>query len=116
MGVRDRLHRFGIAQLILMLSLLPMLLLFIAIFTFLLSARLDDLERMQRERGELLAKQLAVASEFAVLTGNQTQLRELLSRTATSSSRAAASAAAARRATSRTRSSSAGRTASRSAS
>jgi signal transduction histidine kinase len=82
MGVKRRLHKLSIAQHILLLSLMPMLLLFIAIFLFLLSARLDDLEKIQRDRGELLAQQLSVASEFAVLTGNQPQLRDLLSRTA----------------------------------
>jgi len=82
MGVKQRLHQLSIAQHILLLSLMPMMLLFVAIFLFLLSARLDDLEKMQRDRGELLVNQLAVASEFAVLTGNQDQLRDLLSRTA----------------------------------
>ena len=82
MGVKKRLYRLSIAQHILLLSLMPMMLLFIAIFSFLLSARLDDLEKMQRDRGELLVRQLAVASEFAVLTGNQNQLRDLLTRTA----------------------------------
>ncbi len=82
MGVKRRLHQLSIAQHILLLSLMPMMLLFIAIFLFLLSARLDDLEKMQKDRGELLVQQLAVASEFAVLTGNRAQLRDLLSRTA----------------------------------
>jgi signal transduction histidine kinase len=75
-------HRLSITQHILVLSLTPMLLLFLAIFSFLLSARLDDLAGMQQERGQLLAKQLAVASEFAVLTGDRNQLRGLLARSA----------------------------------
>src|SRR5690606_22584552 len=45
-------------------------------------ARLEDLAAMQQQRGQLLAKQLAVASEFAVLTGNQPQLQALIERSA----------------------------------
>lgn len=82
MSVRKRWRRLSITQQILLLSIIPMLVLFIAIFSFLLSARLQDLEGMQQERGQLLVKQLAVASEFAVLTGNQQQLNALLQRSA----------------------------------
>lgn len=73
-------RNLSITQQILVLSALPMLLLFIAVFSFLLSARLDELEKTQQQRGELLVQQLAVASEFAVLTGNHTQLQALLER------------------------------------
>lgn len=82
MTVRQRWQQLSIAQQILLLSTIPMLVLFVAIFSFLLAARLADQENMQREHGELLAKQLAVASEFAVLTGNQEQLQALLLRSA----------------------------------
>jgi len=80
MTVKQRWQELSIAQQILLLSTIPMLVLFIAIFSFLLAARLADQETMQREHGELLAKQLAVASEFSVLTGNREQLQALLSR------------------------------------
>jgi signal transduction histidine kinase len=60
-----------------------MLVLNIIVFSFLLGSRLDNEEQMQQEHGRLLAKQLAVASEFAVLTGNRGQLQALLQRSAT---------------------------------
>ena len=80
MGVKSRWKKLKIAQQIVLLSTLPMLALYIVIFVFLLMARLDDQVKMQQEHGKLLAKQLAVASEFSVLTGNEPQLRSLLSR------------------------------------
>jgi signal transduction histidine kinase/CheY-like chemotaxis protein len=80
MAVKARWRTLKIAQQIVLLSTLPMLALYIIIFSFLLNARLNDQEQMQQEHGNLLVKQLAVASEFAVLTGNQEQLRTLLMR------------------------------------
>lgn len=80
MAVKQRWQKLSIAKQILLLSTVPMLVLFIAIFSFLLGARLADQEAMQHEHGELLAKQLAVASEFAVLTGDLEQLQALLQR------------------------------------
>lgn len=77
---RDLWRNLTITQQILVLSMLPMLLLFAIIFTFLLSARLEELENTQQQRGQLLVQQLAVASEFAVLTGNREQLQGLLLR------------------------------------
>jgi signal transduction histidine kinase len=76
--IRDLWRNRSITQQILVLSLLPMLLLFAIIFTFLLSGRLEELENTQQQRGQLLVEQLAVASEFAVLTGNREQLQSLL--------------------------------------
>ncbi|MDB6063531.1 MAG: signal transduction histidine kinase [Verrucomicrobiaceae bacterium] len=80
MVVKSNWKTLKIAQQIVLLSTLPMLGLYIVIFSFLLSARLNDQENMQHEHGNLLVNQLAVASEFAVLTGNQEQLRTLLMR------------------------------------
>jgi two-component system, sensor histidine kinase len=82
MTVKEYWRKLSIAQQIVLLSSLPMLVLFVAIFSFLLSARLADQEKMQQEHGSLLAKQLAVASEFSVLTGNKEQLQALLQRSA----------------------------------
>jgi signal transduction histidine kinase/ActR/RegA family two-component response regulator len=79
---RNTWQNLPIARQILLLAIVPWLVLFIALFVFLLQARLTDLEGMQRQRGELLTKQLAVASEFAVLTGNRQQLQILLERSA----------------------------------
>lgn len=79
-GLRERWRRFSIRGQIFLLSIIPMFLLYVLIFSFLLTARLDDQEKMQREHGVLLAKQLAVASEFSVLTGNRQQLLGLLQR------------------------------------
>lgn len=83
MAVKSRWKKLKIAQQIVLLSTLPMLALYIVIFSFLLTARLNDQEEMQQEHGNLLVKQLAVASEFAVLTGNEDQLRSLLTRSIT---------------------------------
>jgi len=80
MAVKRHWQKLSIARQILLLSTVPMLVLFVTIFSFLLAARLADQEAMQHEHGELLAKQLAVASEFAVLTGNREQLEALLQR------------------------------------
>ena len=80
MAVKSHWKQLKIAQQIVLLSTLPMLTLYIVIFSFLLTARLNDQEEMQQEHGNLLVKQLAVASEFAVLTGNESQLRSLLTR------------------------------------
>ena len=80
MAADSRWEHLPIARQILFLAIVPWLVLFIAIFSFLLHARLTDLEDTQQQRGQLLAKQLAVASEFAVLTGNRQQLQTLLER------------------------------------
>jgi signal transduction histidine kinase len=80
MAANSRWEHLPIARQILFLAIVPWLVLFVAIFSFLLHARLTDLEDTQQQRGELLAKQLAVASEFAVLTGNRQQLQALLER------------------------------------
>lgn len=84
MAVRQRWRNLKIAQQIVLLSTIPMLVLYIVVFSFLLNARLDDQAQMQRAYGDLLVKQLAVASEFAVLTGNRPQLRAMLARSMSS--------------------------------
>jgi len=78
MAVRQRWRNLRIAQQIVLLSTIPMFVLYLIVFSFLLIARLQDQQKMQHEHGELLAKQLAVASEFAVVTGDQQQLHDLL--------------------------------------
>jgi signal transduction histidine kinase len=83
MIVKHRWRKLDIAHRIVLLSTVPMLVLNLLIFSFLLSSRLDNQEQMQQEHGRLLVKQLAVASEFAVLTGNRNQLQALLQRSAT---------------------------------
>jgi signal transduction histidine kinase len=76
-------HRLPISQQILLLSVVPWLLLFVVVFALMLQTRIDDLEFTQQQRGQLLAKQLAVSSELAVLTGNHAQLHNLLQRSLT---------------------------------
>jgi signal transduction histidine kinase/CheY-like chemotaxis protein len=83
MTVKYRWRELNIAQRIVLLSTVPMLVLNLIIFSFLLNSRLENQELMQQEHGNLLVKQLAVASEFAVLTGNRSQLHALLQRSAT---------------------------------
>lgn len=83
MIVKHRWRTLDIAHRIVLLSTVPMLVLNLLIFSFLLSSRLENEEVLQQEHGRLLVKQLAVASEFAVLTGNRSQLQALLQRSAT---------------------------------
>lgn len=83
MIVRHRWRTLDIAHRIVLLSTVPMLVLNLLIFSFLLNSRLENEEKMQQEHGRLLVKQLAVASEFSVLTGNREQLQALLQRSAT---------------------------------
>lgn len=80
MAVSDRWKQLPFRSQILLLAILPWLIVFVVIFSILLNSRLNDLEEMQAQRGKLLAKQLAVSSEFSVLTGNQQQLNQLLER------------------------------------
>ncbi len=80
MAANTRWRQLKISQQIVLLSTIPMLILYLIVFSFLLNARLDDQEKMQHEYGELLVRQLAVASEFSVLTGDQAQLRSMLLR------------------------------------
>ena len=83
MNAKHRWRKLDIAHRIVLLSTVPMLVLNLIIFGFLLNSRLENQEQMQQEHGRLLVKQLAVASEFAVLTGNRVQLQALLQRSAT---------------------------------
>jgi len=83
MIVKYRWRELNIAQRIVLLSTIPMLVLNLIIIAFLLNSRLENQETMQQEHGNLLVKQLSVASEFAVLTGNRGQLHALLQRSAT---------------------------------
>lgn len=78
MAINYRWRETNITQRILLLSSVPMLVLTIIMCSFLLNSRLENLEEIQQEHGNILVKQLAVASEFAVLTGNHVQLRALL--------------------------------------
>ncbi len=78
MAARQRWRALKISHQIFLLSTIPMFVLYIAVFSYLLSARLEDQDRLQQEHGELLAKQLAVASEFSVVTGNRAQLHDML--------------------------------------
>lgn len=83
MAARQRWRHLKISQLIFLLSTIPMFVLYIIVFSYLLNARLQDQDRLQNEHGELLAKQLAVASEFSVVTGNKAQLRDMLKQSLT---------------------------------
>lgn len=83
MIVKHRWRTLDIAHRIVLLSTVPMLVLNLLVFTFLLNSQLENQEQMQQEHGRLLVKQLAVASEFSVLTGNRSQLQALLQRSAT---------------------------------
>lgn len=73
-----RHKRTGLLRHMLLLGITPMLLLFLALFAYTVAARLQDARSAHAERGELLARQLAAASEFAVVTGNKTLLEEQL--------------------------------------
>lgn len=70
----------GIRWQTLLLGIIPTLLMFAAIFSYSLSARLDDAESSLRLKGELLAQQLAVSAEFGVMTANKSLLKNITSK------------------------------------
>lgn len=74
----QRMLHGSILRQCLMIALLPCLLLFAALLSYLLYARLEDMVVMHQKRSELLAQQLALSAEFALAIGDRQTLQRLL--------------------------------------
>lgn len=59
-------------------ALVPLVVVVVAIVAVFLSVRLDDLDSAHRQRGRLLLRQLAMASEYGVFSGNQASLQAVV--------------------------------------
>lgn len=59
-------------------ALVPVLVVVIAIVAVFLTVRIDDLEVAQRERGRLILRQLATASQYGLFSGNQSSLNAVV--------------------------------------
>ena len=65
-------------QLILLVSLVPMLMLFIALFSYTLAARLDDARQSQLDIGHRMAENLAAMLELPLISGNREQVENII--------------------------------------
>ncbi|MBM7422109.1 ATP-binding protein [Spongiibacter marinus] len=70
--------RRSLFQQILIASLAPMLVLFIALFSYSLAARLSDAQRYQIDLGERIAENVAALIELPLISGNDQQLNDIL--------------------------------------
>lgn len=70
--------RRSLFQQILIASLAPMLVLFIALFSYSLAARLSDAKRYQIDLGERIAENVAALIELPLISGNDQQLNDIL--------------------------------------
>lgn len=77
--------RVDIKKWILALAVIPLTLVSIGLFWFFTQAQISQLQSAFNDRGLHLAKQLANASEYGVLSGNQDYLNHVLSSVITSS-------------------------------
>ncbi len=59
-------------------ALVPVVVVVVAIVAVFLSVRLDDLDSAHRQRGSLLLRQLAMASEYGVFSGNRASLQAVV--------------------------------------
>lgn len=71
------LHKFGIRQRILLLTLLPLLFISLLLGGYFTYTRLKDAEQSLVERGQLLARLIASSSEFGFITNNNELLKSL---------------------------------------
>ena len=71
------IRQWGIRARLTLLTLLPMSILAVVLITYFTSARLSEIEQAHLLRGQALARQLAVASEFGVFAGNAELLQRL---------------------------------------
>ncbi|MBC8210703.1 MAG: response regulator [Gammaproteobacteria bacterium] len=70
--------RFRIKHQILLIAMIPVLLID-AFFTYvLIKSNIDQAEQLLQSKGEIIAQQIASASEFGLLTGSYEQIRRLL--------------------------------------
>lgn len=69
------IHKYGIREHVMYLTLLPLLVMAISFGTFFLLDHSVDLDRDLLTRGQLIARQLAASSEYGVFSNNQTFLK-----------------------------------------
>lgn len=70
------MRRFGIRQQVAWLTLAPLLIMAISLESFFLHDRFSDMDQDLLERGELIAHQLAMSSEYGVFSNNQAFLQD----------------------------------------
>ncbi|WP_374962454.1 response regulator [Spongiibacter tropicus] len=70
--------RQSLFQHILLVSLLPMLLLFIALFSYTLAARLDDARQSQLDIGHRMTDNLAAMLELPLISGSREQIEDII--------------------------------------
>ncbi|MCB1889272.1 MAG: HAMP domain-containing protein [Rhodocyclaceae bacterium] len=71
------IRRWGIRARLTLVTLLPLSILAVALIAFFTGARINEIEQAHLARGQALARQMAVASEFGVFAGNGEQLQRL---------------------------------------
>ncbi len=82
MKARSPLQSLGIRARVLILAVLPLTSVAVLLGYSLASSRLDDAHKGLLERGEMIARNLALASEFALISHNAALLEETLARVA----------------------------------
>jgi signal transduction histidine kinase/CheY-like chemotaxis protein len=78
MKIHYKFKKHSLFQQILISCLIPALILFIALFSYSLIARLNDAVESQQEIGHRIAENIASISELALLSGNNSQLMEII--------------------------------------
>ena len=73
--------RWSLYHRLLMLGMLPAIAMFALMLLFFTQARLDDARQNLFNSTQLIADNLAPAVEFPVISGNQTELREIITKT-----------------------------------
>lgn len=63
---------------ILLAVLIPLVLMFVALFSYTLAARLNDADQSQREIARRVAENIAALTELAIISGDQQQIRDIL--------------------------------------
>ena len=76
------LQSLGIRARIMILAMVPLTIVVLLLGYSLASSRLDDAQQALAERGEMIARNLALASEFALVSQNRGLLEETLARVA----------------------------------
>jgi diguanylate cyclase (GGDEF)-like protein/PAS domain S-box-containing protein len=70
------LKRYGIERQTLLATMIPILVMAVLLDTYFISTRFADLDRSLLERSQLLTRQLASSSEYAVFSGNTQLLKQ----------------------------------------
>ncbi|MEX1668072.1 response regulator [Zhongshania guokunii] len=78
MSLRHYIKKYTIFQQILIAGIAPSIILFSALFSYSLVARLNDAERSQQEIAKRIAENIAAVSELAIISGNDTQLLDIM--------------------------------------